>query len=129
LYAQNGSYVVAGTVNGTNYEFYFQVCGNVVNPPSECSSMVAPFFQVNPATKDCIPLGDINTYAFHRTNSQNGVMLNYYNGAQANAVTFKESRLYLECGTDAAPTFEHEDADAYGDQYHFYWSTSLACQS
>jgi hypothetical protein len=82
----------------------------------------------------CWSLGDPNVYAWDVTPSGAGVMLQMYHGSPINDITRAQSIIYIMCGRDAAPFFEHEricfdstSGNNIGAQYHFQIKTKLAC--
>jgi len=134
LAAQNGSYLASGAINGTNYIFQIQICGDVSPQPYSACSVASPINQLTTNKSICYALADSAVYAWDNTPFNNGIMLSLYHGTWLNHITARNSILYFICGKDSPVVFEHErialdtDDNLYvGAQFHFTLSSPLAC--
>jgi len=125
LTAKNGSYEITAVWNDTKYTFELQVCKNVDTQFKGCT-VPSPVNQINPATGECINVGDLATTAWDENPSQKGIYVTYYHGQNIDSVIHRSARIYFECNATeiGSPVFEHVTTCG---QYHFSWSTKYAC--
>jgi len=125
LTAKNGSYDIDATWNGTKYTFELQVCDNVESRFKGCT-VPSPVNQIDPATGECVNVGDLTTTAWDENPSKQGIYVTYYHGQNINSVIHRSARIYFECNSTeiGSPVFEHVTTCG---QYHFSWATKYVC--